>query len=750
VLKPWSPTIMMIVLLLSMLVLITVNAVGTEAGGDPDVELMFDPYVEPTDWIRPSHQWSYPVLLRNLDNVVNDFQMTLNVSREHFEARVEPSRVEDVYPDQTVVLNVTVIAPENVEDGTYLSLNLTATSLEKGYARSLEWYLYVKAVKAVAIEPERDFVYIEPTDHQVTLNITLNNVGDRDVDLHVQAYTFLGIEEVEIGVTVTFNVTDLQIESKGSCNISMRIWVYDGPPVSAAMAYQTRIQAVDMDEKTTSWYGVVRWAVKARFHIAVDPPFNSIMWTVQGQCSTFQMYFTQDTNDLRGHLWTVEFPKPKEGWTIVHPIISMYNLTGKDGIPIEYVVRPSDSVPAGERYDMVITFVCENDPQLDFKVTYVFLVSEYHDVVITVNPRQVHCSPGATVYINVSVENQGNVPEPAVIHVRLLNESYSRFELNETRDLLDDPLHPGITRRFKVPIHTTPLTTPGNNNITVSISWNGRTDWANVTLVVDERIELVGQASTSGPIVVNPNMDPFLFVYHLWNRGNGALFIIVDVHVRPVDSGVMVTPDLVDPDRTVMILPGNRLDLGFWVKNDGRREFDFDVDGGITLAFFTRDGTTLFQDTLDLTLVGPDLTIRDATVATEVDDDGLVMLHVWISNVGSGSSVPSTVTVVGAKDQTAVHRVYVPSIGPGEETMVQMLFIAYTGTNKYQLVLDPEDVLIEDGGSANDRIVSIDGGGDDVGDDGPSSNLLPISLMVLMVAGALIAWVLWSHRGRRG
>ena len=75
---------------------------------------------------------------------------------------------------------------------------------------------------------------------------------------------------------------------------------------------------------------------------------------------------------------------------------------------VQLTLTPGNTVLAGI-YDFNLTAACESDPRINVTMGMGVSVLPYYELLVSVETEQIAAAPGDTVYVNITVENYGNI-----------------------------------------------------------------------------------------------------------------------------------------------------------------------------------------------------------------------------------------------------------------------------------------------------------------------------------------------------
>ncbi len=128
---------------------------------------------------------------------------------------------------------------------------------------------------------------------------------------------------------------------------------------------------------------------------------------------------------------------------------------------VQLTMTPGTTVLAG-LYDFNLTAACESDPAVNVSMELGVSVLPYYELFVTLDSEEVHVEPGGTAYVNITVENYGNIVDGVdlFLYTDVFNTTTVIVDGIEydlmTEILPSTTLDPGeaVTFTLKVPVPT--------------------------------------------------------------------------------------------------------------------------------------------------------------------------------------------------------------------------------------------------------------------------------------------------------
>ena len=661
----------------------------------------FDEHRQMTYW-RPGETKSMPMRVVNEGMIEDSYCATLVISNPTWSGHLDRYLFLNVTPGETRFFNLSITAPFSFE-GDSTRANLTLWSMRSDKFDRIVFTAFLIWDRVV------EMVYDGPPSKELTegttasWTMTVRNKGDQDTAYEITAKVMSGEETIEGGYEVAPEVETVHIDRGEEAEVTVHLTITDETAFAIDQAYHLIVWVNDEDDPR-DWAMVrLTWTIPMRYDAWVRPS-NTTFEPPPGGTVNLTILVHQGTNDGLGHTWNVNVGDHPDGWDVVVDR-SILTLTGTDSKDVGVLVTAPPKARPGTSMDLSIELQNVREPGFSSTVHTRFVVPEVRDLTMKRERLTSHIHPPKTVYLEVRLLNDGNVPEEyrfTAYVVRMQNTSFRPFGTYTS----NGSLHPGNVRLFTRMLHYDEQMPWGDYELRLECELErGGVISDTHTLYIPERPEVEIIGIPVGRVVIDPNLGDVKVPILVKNSGNvrQTLEHSFDPFVAP--RYILIGLEELEPGEIFYLGIGEV--RPFTLNMSALAPFRSD-EGATNIIFHDPLWDNSWEGWFRYNVIGPDLEITGVDVPKGIVPGSMMDVHVTVTNWGDATSMPTRLIIEDRRTGEIVSETWVPPIGPGKEWWVGMELLTETGHRKMYVNLDPYDTVKETGNEANPWVFSLE------------------------------------------
>jgi uncharacterized membrane protein len=315
----------------------------------------------------------------------------------------------DVDRGKRVYLNLTISSPVAVNEGDFVKISLTATSLSSSsMSKTLRWLEFVIVVKDVALESAHPSKVMD-SGGEVSFHLNITNIGDVPDIYNI----YFSLKPENMGWEASLDLTQVMLSEGESVTFAVRLrapeWAKDNETGTVFVRVQSMSEAeVHAGVKLVG-------LINPAFSLEMET-LEPIKWVHPGEAVSFPIT-VRNVGNMHAKLTVyLTSTDPLPGWKAFMNSETML-LAGGEARNILMTVTAPVNALAGLRQELRVLAVTEDySSRADVEVTV--MVSQVHDISpnICTDVHQVYA--GETTPTNlITVFNEGNGIETVILDI---------------------------------------------------------------------------------------------------------------------------------------------------------------------------------------------------------------------------------------------------------------------------------------------------------------------------------------------
>ncbi len=676
--------------------------------------------------------------VENKSPITDTIVIEVTLSDPNWTYSLNRTLFEDVPPWTTVYFSFSLTAPMNVMAGDFVEVNLTARSLTTNITESLNWRSYVIVERDIKVIELGEPYYELNNTSSIRTEVRVSNIGDLPFNVTMDSRTSEDSETIDDRVRVTIDPAEFELLRGEETNVSVFIEVLSPTLLRADSEYGTFIWARILEDKSV-WSGLrIDWGVAEIFEASVDPERSSHRILPNEEVSV-EISLSQSTNNHTGHTWHLTTNNISIGWQVTIREGS-YEINGSGSFTVDMAVgAPGNALPGA--YTVVeLLFMCDQFPGKVLTSVVTIDVEEVHFVQFFVSPGYQRFTVedmfnGTTARYDVTMYNKGNVQE--YLAIEFLTDGSRGTDTLTIRSPRDAGvmLQPYSDYTFFFEVEVDRLTPAKEYWINVHFLWDHvPIPPDRVVLEVDPFMDITCSMEIAPEPVINPNLPDPEVTLSIANTGNLRVPYILQWSVLPVEGNIRVrgASDRMSDLHIVQSGEINNHTFRLFIYPPDAGPMD---DGSFQMTVLHYNGHTLWNGTVEYSVVYPDLSIVGYEFDAPVRRGEQNVMFVAVENRGDGTSPATSIVLISEVMGEELNMTDVPELAPGGSIVLPLGFRLTAEEDIFVVEVDPHHEVYEHGYGPNSINMTVSDPAEPPEGPGPTSSFLLGLLLVLGLSG---------------